>query len=48
MAVYNGEQRRDRHARADLIDAIAAAYGGCRSDKGQRARSDLLRLLRQD
>lgn len=47
MAVYDADQRRSRHARADLIDAIAAAYGGCRSDKGLAERRDLLRVLRQ-
>ena len=48
MALHDAEKRRDRHARADLIDAIAAAYGGCRSDKGLQSRRELLRLLRQD
>jgi len=47
MALHDAEKRRDRHARADLIDAIAAAYGGCRSDEGLESRRELLRLLRQ-
>lgn len=47
MLMYRAEQRRERHAQADLIQAIAIGYGGCKGDKGPRAMKEALAALRK-
>lgn len=48
MAFYDAEQRRLRHAQADLIDAVSIGYAGCRSDKGIHAKQRIIETLRRD
>ncbi|CAM5383052.1 hypothetical protein RLIN73S_06111 [Rhodanobacter lindaniclasticus] len=45
--MYEAEQRRLRAARADFIEDVATAYGGCRSTEGLRAMQTFIAHLRK-
>jgi hypothetical protein len=47
MLMHRAERRRDRHAQADLIEAIAIGYGGCKGKEGPRAMERMLQALRK-
>lgn len=47
MLLDAAEQRRQRRFKADLIEAVASGYGGCRGKKGPRAMQQMLDLLRR-
>ncbi|HET7300227.1 MAG TPA: hypothetical protein VFJ01_06190 [Oleiagrimonas sp.] len=44
--MYQAERRRERHAQADLIQAVAVGYGGCKSKEGGRAMEKVVKALR--
>lgn len=45
--MYAAEQRRLRATRADFIEDVATAYGGCRSKDGQRGMQAFIAQLRK-
>lgn len=48
MLLHRAELRRRARAKADLAEAVAFGYGGCKSDKGVDALQRLLDALRRD
>ena len=48
MLLYHAELRRRAHAKANLAEAVAFGYGGCKSDEGVKALDRYLDSLRQD
>lgn len=48
MLHYRCAQAEARGFKADLIEAIASGYGGCRSKDGARSLRNILDLLRED
>jgi len=48
MAFYDAEQRRQNRAKADIVEAVATGYAGCKTDKGVNAMQRLIQLLRRD
>lgn len=47
MLMYRAEQRRQRHAQADLIQAVATGYAGCKGKGGPKAMQKVLAALRK-
>lgn len=48
MAFYDAEQRRQNRAKADIVEAVASGYAGCKTAKGSKAMKRLIELLRRD
>jgi hypothetical protein len=48
MLLYRTEKRRQRRARADLIEDIGFGYAGCRSDEGMQLKKDRIEHLRRE
>lgn len=48
MLLYHAELRRRAHAKADMAEAVAFGYGGCKSDEGVKALDRYLGALRKD
>lgn len=48
MLLYHAELRRRAHAKANLAEAVAFGYGGCKSDEGVKALDRYLGALRKD
>jgi len=47
MLLDAAEQRRQRRFKADLIEAVASGYGGCRGKKGPHAMQRFINWLRK-
>lgn len=47
MLFAGAAMRRDRRQQADLIQAVAIAYGGCKSSKGSKAMQQCIQALRE-
>lgn len=47
MLLYGAEVRRTERAKADLIEAVAIGYAGCRSEEGNQAMDRMLHALRK-
>lgn len=46
MLLYGAELRRAQRAKADLIEAVASGYAGCRTKEGATAMDRMLHALR--
>lgn len=47
MMGYRAELRRQARAKADLIEAVATGYGGCKSKDGVQAMERVIDALRR-
>lgn len=46
MLLYAASLRRTQRARADLMEAVAFGYSGCKSKEGAQAMDRMLHALR--
>jgi len=47
MLLHDAEQRRRRRFKADLIEAVATGYAGCKSKESGSAAERLVEALRK-